>query len=211
MKFELYRRIDLIVFGVLMIFSSLASLFIFSNHSFQFYISFTNLILFIVIVRWNYLGLLPYLINQIILSIVQVNSFAAEPLLAFGVNLFGCLFLPFLCFIMSKYIKNVRTHPILLCTLFCMTFVLIGIGRAFGMFLVQDFNLWNNFKVYVINQEFFSMVIGLVLLLLLKNIDNLVVNVKDYLEKVQEEAKREEDNNGRIQKQKLHRNDIEKD
>ena len=79
------------------------------------------------------------------------------------------------------------------------------------MFLVQDFNLWNNFKVYVINQEFFSMVIGLVLLLLLKNIDNLVVNVKDYLEKVQEEAKREEDNNGRIQKQKLHRNDIEKD
>ena len=73
MKFELYRRIDLIVFGVLMIFSSLASLFIFSNHSFQFYISFTNLILFIVIVRWNYLGLLPYLINQIILSIVPVS------------------------------------------------------------------------------------------------------------------------------------------
>lgn len=212
MKFELYRRIDLSVFGVLMMFSSLASLFIFSNHSFQFYISFTNLILFIVIVRWNYLGLLPYLLNQIILSIVQVYFFSLDAMVVFSVNLFSCLFVPILCFVVSKFVRNARKYPIRLCGLFCFTFVLIGLGRALGMLLVKDFNFINNFVYYVINQDFFSMVIGLVLLLLLRNIDNLIVNVKDHILTVQkEELKREEDKNGRIQEQKLHRNDIEKD
>lgn len=211
MKFEMYRRIDLIVFGVLMIFSSLASLFVFSNHSFQFYICFTDLILFIVIVRWNYLGLLPYLVNQVILSAVQVYFFSSDILTVFGVNIFGCLFVPVLCFIVSKFIKNPRTYPLRLCALFGLLVVLIGLGRALGMFLVGDFSFMNNFIYYVINQDFFSMVIGMILLLLLRNIDNLIVNVKDRILTVQrEEAQREEDKNGRIQEQKLHRNDVEK-
>lgn len=212
MKFELFRKIDLIVFCGLMIFSSLASLFIFSNHSFQFYISFTNLILFIVLVRWNYLGIIPYIVNQIILSIVQIKFFSVDPLMAFGVNLFDCLFLPFICLILAKYIKNIKAHVVWLCLLFCLMFVLIGFGRAFGMFLVKDFNFITNFIYYFINQEFFSMVISLVLLLMLKNIDNLVVNVREHIVNIQKDEELvREDKNGRFQEQKLNRNDIKKD
>ncbi len=215
MKFEIYRRIDLIVFGLLMIFSSLASLFIFSNHSFQFYISFTNLILFIVLVRWNYLGLLPYVINQIIISFVQVNFFDTDWAVVFVVNAFGCIFLPIFCFMISKYVKNIRMRPILLLLLYSLLFILIGLGRALGLMVLKDFNFLGNFLFYIINQEIFSLIIGMILLMLLKNIDNLVVNVKDYILELQngslEESKCKEDKNGRVQKQKFHRNDIKKD
>ena len=91
-------------------------------------------------------------------------------------------------------------------------FVLIGFGRAFGMFLVKDFNFITNFVYYFINQEFFSMVISLVLLLMLKNIDNLVVNVREHIVNIQKEEELvREDKNGRFQEQKLNRNDIKKD
>ncbi|MDE7095613.1 MAG: hypothetical protein K2O23_03910, partial [Anaeroplasmataceae bacterium] len=52
---------------------------------------------------------------------------------------------------------------------------------------VGDFHFFANFIFYIFNQEIYSIVISLILILLLRNIDNLIVNVKNHLKMIQEE------------------------
>ena len=191
MNYKMYRNLDLFIFFLLMTFSSVVSLFVFSNKSFQFYFSFNVLVLFITLVRWNYLGMIPYLISQIILSVIQIYVFHTEEVLTLSVNLGSLLFLFIIPLILSKYKKEVRKNPLLLISLLILTYVLIGIGEAFCLLCLGDFNFIGNFVFYIFNREIYSIVISLVLIILLRTIDNLIVNVLNHLKINQEEVDEE--------------------
>lgn len=196
-----------------MIFSSMVSLFVFSNHSFQFYISFTNLILWILLIRWGYLGILPYAVNQIVLSIVQIQCFDVATATALSVNLCSILFVGVLV-VFLKNQEDIRNRPLTLVLSFLVLYMLIALGRALGMILIGDYKFIAHFVFYLINQELFSIVIGVILMLLLRNIDNLLVDVKKHiieLQKEEEEVSSKEGKYGRIQEQKLRRDDFKKD
>lgn len=183
----MYRRVDLFVFLVLMIFSSIISLFLFSNKSFQFYFSFTILILYITLVRWNYLGIVPFVISLVILSIFQIYFFHTEVVFTLVVNIGSALFLFVIPLVLTKYKKSVRKNPLILTLLFLLTYALIGLGKGIALLFVGDFHFFANFVFYIFNQEIYSIVISLILILLLRNIDNLIVNVKKHLKILQEE------------------------
>lgn len=170
-----------------MVFSSIVSLFVFSNKSFQFYFSFTVLVLFITLVRWNFLGIVPYLISQIILSIVQINFFHTEVMVTLFANLGSALFLFVIPLILTKYKKEVRKNPLLLISLLLLTYILIGMGKGISLLFLGDYNFFGNFIFYIFSQEIYSIVISLILILLLRSIDNLIVNVKNHLKMQQEE------------------------
>ncbi len=184
----MYRRMDLFIFLILMVFSSVVSLFVFTNKSFQFYFSFTVLVLFITLVRWNYLGILPYFISQIIVSIVQIYFFQTEIAITLVANLGSVVFLFVIPLILTKYKKEVRKNPLVLLSLLLLTYVLIGIGEGFSLLFLGDFNFLGNIVFYIFNQEIYSIVISFVLILLLRSIDNLIVNVKNHLKMNQEEG-----------------------
>lgn len=191
MKYSMYRRLDLFIFFVLMCFSSVLSLFLFTNKSFQFYFSFTILVLFITLVRWNYLGIIPYLISQIITSVFQVYMFQTPALITFMTNIGSALFLFVIPLILSKCSGNVKKTPLLLISLLLLTYALIGLGEGVSLMFMGDFRIWGNFVFYIFNQEIYSIVISSILCLLLRNIDNLIVNVKDHLKMIQEEEDEE--------------------
>ncbi|MDE7263733.1 MAG: hypothetical protein K2N64_03640 [Anaeroplasmataceae bacterium] len=188
MQYSMYRRMDLFIFLILMVFSSVVSLFVFTNKSFQFYFSFTVLVLFITLVRWNYLGILPYFISQIIVSIVQIYFFQTEIAITLVANLGSVVFLFVIPLILTKYKKEVRKNPLVLLSLLLLTYVLIGIGEGFSLLFLGDFNFLGNIVFYIFNQEIYSIVISFVLILLLRSIDNLIVNVKNHLKMNQEEG-----------------------
>ncbi len=190
MKYELYRQIDLIIFGILMIFSCLLSLFLFSNHSLPFYFSFTTLLLFITLVRWRFLGMIPFVLTQIILSVTQIFCFHTKPELTFAVNLGACLFLWILPLVLRK-IKQIRKHPFFLIGLLILTFLLIGAGESLGLVFVGDFRFLKNFGYYLLNEELFSLILSIILILLLRNIDNLIVNVREHLLELKSEKEDE--------------------
>lgn len=187
MKYEVYRRMDLIIFGILMLFSSIISLFVFTNKSFQFYFSFTVLVLFITLVRWNYLGIVPYIISQAILSILQIYCFHTDIAITLCANLGSCLFLFVLPFIFKKYELKLRKRPVLLILFLVITYALLGLGEGVALLLTGDFNLIGNFVFYIFNQEIYSIVISTVVILLLRTIDNLIVNVDEHLKWIQQE------------------------
>ena len=56
-----------------------------------------------------------------------------------------------------------------------------------SLLCVGDHRFWGNFVFYIFNQEIYSIVISSILCLLLRNIDNLIVNVKEHLKMIQEE------------------------
>lgn len=191
MKYEMYRRLDLFIFFVLMCFTSILSLFLFTNKSFQFYFSFQVLILFITLVRWNYLGIFPYFLSQIVVSLFQIYVFHTEIVKTFVTNLGGSLFLFLIPFILSRIKGGVRRNPFLLFILLLLTFILIGIGEGFSLLCIGDFRFLGNVIFYLFNQEIYSIVISSILCLLLRNIDNLIVNVKEHLKMIQEEEDEE--------------------
>lgn len=191
MKYKMYRRLDLFVFLILMSFSSILSLFLFSNKSFQFYFSFTILVLFITLVRWNYLGIVPFLISQVILSIFQINFFHTEVVFTFIANIGSALFLFVIPLILTNYKKEIRKNPLIVTLLLILTYVLIGLGKGVSLLFLGDYHFFANFVFYIFNQEIYSIVISLILVLLLRNIDNLIVNVKKHLEMIQEEEDEE--------------------
>ena len=173
MKFAMYRRLDLFIFLVLMCFSSILSLFLFTNKSFQFYFSFTVLLLFITLVRWNYL--------------FQIYMFQTPVLETLASNLGSILFLFVIPLLLTKCSGNVKKNPLLLLSLLGLTYILIGIGEGVSLLCVGDHRFWGNFVFYIFNQEIYSIVISSILCLLLRNIDNLIVNVKEHLKMIQEE------------------------
>lgn len=189
MKFELYRKVDLIIFGILMVFSSVLSLFLFSNKSYQFYICFTNLLIYITMIRWKYFALIPIAINQIIIAVVQIEFFEIDYALSIVVNLFNLFLIWIIPVLLDKKIRKIKNKPIILFLMFILTNILIGIGRTIGLLVLGDTNILGNLIFYLINQELFSMLISLVLLGFLKNIDNLLVDVKEYLLELNEEDK----------------------
>ncbi len=170
-----------------MLFSSIISLFVFTNKSFQFYFSFTVLVLFITLVRWNYLGILPYIISQVILSILQIYCFHTDIAITLCANLGSCLFLFVLPFIFKKYELKLRKRPFLLILFLVITYALLGLGEGVALLLTGDFNLIGNFVFYIFNQEIYSIVISIVVILLLRTIDNLIVNVDEHLKWIQQE------------------------
>lgn len=187
MKFAMYRRLDLFIFLVLMCFSSILSLFLFTNKSFQFYFSFTVLLLFITLVRWNYLGIFPFVIAQIVTSLFQIYMFQTPVLETLASNLGSILFLFVIPLLLTKCSGNVKKNPLLLLSLLGLTYILIGIGEGVSLLCVGDHRFWGNFVFYIFNQEIHSIVISSILCLLLRNIDNLIVNVKEHLKMIQEE------------------------
>ncbi len=191
MKFEMYRRLDLFIFFILMVFSSLVSLFVFSNKSFQFYFSFTTLILFITLVRWNYLGIVPYIISQGILSLIQIYVFHTEVKITLAANIGCALFIFLIPLILTKWKGNIRKNPLLLILLLLLTYVCIGLGEGVSLLFVGDYNFLGNFVFYIFNREIYSIVISTILVLLLRSIDNLIVNVKQHLKMIQEEEDEE--------------------
>lgn len=191
MKFAMYRRLDLFIFFVLMSVSSILSLFLFTNKSFQFYFSFTVLVLFITLVRWRYLGILPYVISQAITSLFQIYMFQTPVLETLVSNIGSALFLFVIPLILSKCPGNVKKNPLLLLSLLLLTYVLIGLGEGVSLVCVGDYRFWGNFVFYIFNQEIYSIVISSILCLLLRNIDNLIVNVKEHLKMIQEEEDEE--------------------
>ncbi len=186
-RYKVYRNIDLIIFGILLVFSSLVSLFLFSNKSFQYYFSFTVLILFIILVRWNYLGLIPYVISQFILSIVQIYFFKTDVTVTLCANLGSCLFLFVLPLIFIKSKLELRKRPFLLVSFLILTYLLIGLGQGVCFLFLGDFNFIGNFMFYIFNVEIYSIVISIILILLLRTIDNLIVNVDEHLKMIQKE------------------------
>ncbi len=187
----MYRRLDLFIFFILMVFSSLVSLFVFSNKSFQFYFSFTTLILFITLVRWNYLGIVPYIISQGILSLIQIYVFHTEVKITLAANIGCALFIFLIPLILTKWKGNIRKNPLLLILLLLLTYVCIGLGEGVSLLFVGDYNFLGNFVFYIFNREIYSIVISTILVLLLRSIDNLIVNVKQHLKMIQEEEDEE--------------------
>ncbi|MDE6660609.1 MAG: hypothetical protein K2J93_02145, partial [Anaeroplasmataceae bacterium] len=162
MNYKMYRRLDLFVFLILMTFSSIISLFLFSNKSFQFYFSFTVLVLFITLVRWNYLGLAPYILSQAILSIFQICFFHTEVAFTLVANIGGALFLFVIPLVLTKYKKAVRKNPLILSLMLLLTYILIGLGKGIALLFVGDFHFFANVIFYIFNQEIYSIVISLI-------------------------------------------------
>ena len=72
-----------------------------------------------------------------------------------------------------------------------MTFLLIGAGESLGLVFVGDFRFLKNFGYYLLNEELFSLILSIILILLLRNIDNLIVNVREHLLELKSEKEDE--------------------
>jgi len=97
------------------------------------------------------------------------------------------LFLFVLPFIFKKYELKLRKRPVLLILFLVITYALLGLGEGVALLLTGDFNLIGNFVFYIFNQEIYSIVISIVVILLLRTIDNLIVNVDEHLKWIQQE------------------------
>lgn len=80
-----------------------------------------------------------------------------------------------------------RKRPVLLILFLVITYALLGLGEGVALLLIGDFNLIGNFVFYIFNQEIYSIVISIVVILLLRTIDNLIVNVDEHLKWIQQE------------------------
>ncbi len=80
-----------------------------------------------------------------------------------------------------------RKRPVLLILFLVITYALLGLGEGVALLLTGDFNLIGNFVFYIFNQEIYSIVISTVVILLLRTIDNLIVNVDEHLKWIQQE------------------------
>ncbi len=80
-----------------------------------------------------------------------------------------------------------RKRPVLLILFLVITYALLGLGEGVALLLTGDFNLIGNFVFYIFNQEIYSIVISIVVILLLRTIDNLIVNVDEHLKWIQQE------------------------
>lgn len=187
MKFKDYKKIDIIVFTILMIFSSLSSRFLLSN-SRHFYFSFTTLLLFITMVRWNYLGILPYVISSIVTCIVEIYVFKIAMDMSIASCIGGCLFLGIIPLVMNKNLKeNFREKPLRMMMILLSTFIVIDLGKSLALLLVCQYNFLNSFIYLLLRQEIFSIVLSFILILLLNKSDNLIVDVKMHIKNLQNE------------------------
>ena len=101
----------LIVLIFLLLFLFLFLYFFLQINPSSFYFSFTVLLLFITLVRWNYLGIFPFVIAQIVTSLFQIYMFQTPVLETLASNLGSILFLFVIPLLLTKCSGNVKKSP----------------------------------------------------------------------------------------------------
>ena len=194
MKIEQFRKIDILIFLVLMVFSGIASFFLSRSLDNDFYLSFSVLLLGIIMIRWKYIGIIPYAISQIILSLVQIVGFNYDIGITLTANIGGCVLLPLLPLVLNKLKFEIKENAFGLALYLLLVFILVGIGQSLVLLIVGETNIIGNFVFFMFKQEPLSFIVSLILIMLLRNSDNLMVDVKKHIINL----RKEEGINGRI-------------
>ena len=182
---EQFRNIDLVFFSVLaMISEIMGELLHLRFAGAGFYLSFSVLIAFIAIVRWNELGAIVYIV-------------AGLPMIVLGPNiiLHNIIMYPVAnCFIVftAKAIKKMDKEELLddgvkLLGYIFLTYLTVTFGKSFGLLILGQQFITGGVLYFV--SQLFNIVISFVVVLLLRRREGLLVDMKKYFERANLEEK----------------------